>query len=86
MLWSAVARRTTRTPLLVAAGRRATLSLRCFSAAEPTGSDEADAGQDAVHWRTRAWQDKILPALQAHKKLEGDTLARRPFVVPRDKR
>jgi hypothetical protein len=68
--------------LLVAAGRRAALSLRCFSAATSTGSDDADAGQDAALSKTRARQVKILQALQTYKKLKGDMMVPQTFVVP----
>lgn len=41
------------------------------------------APQEATHHqRTTAWEQKVLVALQIYKKLYGDLLVPRPFVVP----
>ncbi|KAE9350723.1 hypothetical protein PF008_g6290 [Phytophthora fragariae] len=41
---------------------------------EPKVADE--------HWRTSAWEQKILAALRTYKQLNGHLLVPRPFVVP----
>ncbi|KAE9050992.1 hypothetical protein PR003_g17146 [Phytophthora rubi] len=37
---------------------------------------------DMGHWRTAAWEPKILAALRTYKQLNGHLIVPRPFVVP----
>ncbi|KAE9293155.1 hypothetical protein PF008_g24877 [Phytophthora fragariae] len=67
------------------------LSARCLSSA---GSEEWNAealrtegGNTAsqpeeLHWKTIAWEEKMLAALRTYKEINGDTLVPQSFVVP----